>query len=285
MVDYDTQTSFLVGFCSDMRKHSTDYHNFDELHHRIEAAEHKGLRLVRVALGFGADDWTSLQNKKSSIKSLYLFYCNLTLEALQKTENYKAWGFVQKGVAFGSCMGVLLPVFQQLSRGYEVELGPNGACFLYGGVFYAPTDTPQAQEICGFAVGSTAHHPSRTSHVHQSQLGDLSYDLKAHRKTLDHVRAARTKQAALPTSAAAKSLLKDMGMSAVPSIFESLPVDVTMLSPPLNCHCFVLGQFGKAMLLTMQECTPTGLKVFINAFHKQPLPPGYPPYTSPRQSQ
>ena len=271
-------------YARDLRRHPTDYHDFTELQTRIQEARRRGLRLVRVALGISGDGWTAYAGKRLGIKSIYKFYCNDSWDALQSVDSYDCIGQMKKGVDEGACMQVYEPQIKQLQRGYEAHLDPNGRAFIYGGVCFVPADHPQAQEFAGCLSGATANYPDRFSHIHKSELGDLTYDLQGNRKTLDHVRNARAQQAADPKSNATKDLLKGMGLHCKKSLFESLAMDTTTASSPLNDHCAVLGQLGKAVTRLLQELTPRGRKVLVQALHQQPLPPHWPPLTTPRLS-
>ena len=178
-------------------------------------------------------------------------------------------------------MLVLEPMIKTLQLGFAADLGPNGKAFIHGGVCIVPADMPQAQQFCGFK-SQTATHFDRFSHITQDEGGNLDYNLKENRKTLDHMREAREKQNADPRSA--PTLLKEMGMAESKSVFENLAVDPTTVSPPLNDHQVILGQVGKLIKLTLEELTPTGKIQFVKALHRQPLPPSWPPLTAPRLS-
>ncbi len=170
-------------------------------------------------------------------------------------------------------MLVLEPMIKTLQLGFAADLGPNGKAFIHGGVCIVPADMPQAQQFCGFK-SQTATHFDRFSHITQDEGGNLDYNLKENRKTLDHMREAREKQNADPRSAS--TLLKEMGMAESKSVFENLAVDPTTVSPPLNDHQVILGQVGKLIKLTLEELTPTGKIQFVKALHRQPLPPSWP---------
>jgi hypothetical protein len=74
-----------------------------------------------------------------------------------------------------------------------------------------------------------------------------------------------------------------MGMHRNGTFFDQVSIDIPQFVP-VNEHSELLGIGGSIIRLTLLELTPKGRIIFINAFHRQRLPPHWLPLVSPRVS-
>ena len=272
--------------CRDVRLHPTQMHDFSELYDRIEKAQARGLQLVRVAECVYMDAYTAPGKKAASATSVVVSSAQETYENLQELDAYHCLGQIPKGCNSKDAMMTFEPEWQELGRGFEAAVGPANDkrdSFVYGHVFLGLADFPEAQEHAGM-LSQRANHPDRFSHASQADLGDLSFDVKANRKTLQHMRAVRVEQKRAPRSKATKERLKKNGMHEVPSVFERIAFDPTAAFPPVHDHSEILGMLGKAVRLFLLDLTKGGRQVFVTALHGQWLPPHWSPLTTPRVS-
>jgi hypothetical protein len=150
----------------------------------------------------------------------------------------------------------------------------NKTIFICGGIGIGKFDMPEAQTQAG-ALQQGANFPDRFSYIHHTQLGDVNFNLKENRKTLQHIREIRALQVSNPRDPDVLRELQQAGMHQTPSWLENpaLNFDVTQQIPPQTCHSEILGIAGRALTLFLSELTPIGRRDLVAAMERQVLPP------------
>jgi hypothetical protein len=272
--------------CRDVRLHPTLLHDFSELYDRIDEAQRRGLPLIRVAECVYLDAGSSPGRKCAQSTSVVVSSCQETFQVLQELDSYHCIGLIPKGVSGKEAMKTWLPEWKLLQNGFEATVGPPGGkfqAFVYGSIALGKGDFPQAQFDGGF-LNQSADHPHRSSHASRQDLGNTLFDIKASRKTLQHMREVRTEQKIHPRTATTKALLKRNGMHRETAAYESIAIDPTAQIPPIHCHAERLGMIGKMVRLTLLDLPASGRATFIGAVQRQPVPPHWDPLTTPRVS-
>lgn len=268
--------------CRDVRRHPVDVYDFEKLFANLEDARSKGLRIVRMGLCLFGDGFGFLNGAKPmSSNGCYISWLNDELTDLSQLD---CIGQYPKGLNHMDCWSVWEPDILQIQAGFTVQL-THETVFVCGGIGLIKADQPQAQQFAG-CLSQNANYPDRFSNVHKSQLGDLTIDLGAIRKTQQQLREFRSAQKAQPKSAAVKGQLQDAGLCVRPSVFEGrqFQFDVTTQIPPEIYHSLVIGLGGALIRKSLLEMTAKGAEAFVAAFENQPLPPNWNPLVTPKLS-
>jgi hypothetical protein len=269
-----------------VRRHPTQAYDFSELFARIDDAKRRGLTILRRTECIWLDSYQFPGQKQRSATSLVTSSCNADFFTLQHLDHYHTLAEIPSGADGNKCLEVYLPEWKMLQRGFEAIVGPASdpvQAFLYGGIMLGKGDYPQANKEGGFR-GQKAAKPCRSTYASQADLGDLTFDIKLHRRTQTHMREVREAQQKLTLKKDVEALLMSHGMLTVPSPLESLSFDPTTQIPPIMCHSEVLGMYGKVVRQTLLDFTPAGRNVYCEVFHDQQLPPKWDPLATTRLS-
>jgi hypothetical protein len=260
----------------DIHRHPTNNFDYSTLFSNLAEAEKDGIQVVRAFIQIYLDAFPILSSRKNaSSNAIYISFGNLDQEELQRLDNYFCIGHFPKGVNKHECFKGWMSEFVKIQNGFRFYLSnAKKLVFICGGIGIGKFDMPEAQTQAG-ALQQGANFPDRFSYVHKDQLGSLDFDLKDNRKTLQQIRAIRSKQAAEPRDAGVASMLQDSGLNEAPSWLENpaLHFDVTQQIPPQTCHSELLGIAGKALTLFLGELTPTGRRRLREAMDEQVRPP------------
>lgn len=274
--------------------HPTSLHDFSTLYANLDAARAEAtrsgreLRVVRAPVVWYSDGFPAFRRKMMSLEALYFSWGNLPF-ATRTLEDIHVLGFVPEGANLMDCLKIALRhEIIRLENGFlmtneEAALIPGvdttkELVFVCGGVALFKLDMVAAQHMAASKRPGKADHSDRMSHVHRDDLGNLEYDIRANRKTVQQVRDLREKLAVEEVSSEEVARrLQEMGLHEWDSVVEYLKADAHSQIPPEPLHSELLGIVRLAFQKLLEELTEGGIARLNEAFTNQPLPLGWLP--------